>query len=193
VRQFSGRANAVGYYFDPGAQFAVDEPGVWTVKITVTQDGVSSSGQAEPPYPQGSALGAAGRRFSFYVLPPDAPQLPWNPLLTDTLIPILSPYNFSFTLPSGWTNPQVYYTLSTPGLIIEQGTLHVSGRSFTYPYSEAAQNKRFPNLETNGGSGAWLSDVRTLTFVATGVDAGGAPQIRSRTFTLMHDRLITME
>ena len=39
----------------------------------------------------------------------------------------------------------------------------------------------------------YVADVRTLTFVATGVDASGASQIRSRTFTLMHDRLITTE
>ncbi|MEO8394596.1 MAG: hypothetical protein ABI700_16495, partial [Chloroflexota bacterium] len=193
VFQFSSKANAVGYYYDPAVHLTVDEPGIWTVDVHVIQDGLTSSGQIEAPFPEGSVLGANNERFSIYVLPKDTPPLDWNPLLTDSIIPIVSPYNFSFTLPADWTRIQAYYTLTTPGYIIEDSPLHPNGRSFSYQYNAPLQNRAFPNLENDGRSGLYIADVRTLTFVATGVDASGTFQIRSRTFTLMHDRLITTE
>ena len=193
VFQFSSKANAIGYYYDPAVHLTVDEVGIWTVDVQVVQDGVSSSGQSQAPFPEGSVLGAANQRFSVYVQPKTATPLEWNPLLTDTIIPIVSPYNFSFTLPADWTQIQAYYTLTTPGTIIEDSPIHVSGRNFSYQYTAPLQNRAFPNLENDGRSGTYVADVRTLTFVATGVDAAGTFQIRSRTFTLMHDRLITTE
>ena len=193
VVEFTGRANPVGAYFDPDARFVVDEPGVWTVDVQVAVDGVTSAGQVEPPYPQGGVLGANGGRFSIYVLPPESEPLNWNPLLRDTIIPIVSPYDFSFTMPADWTDINAYYTLTTPGYIIEDAELPMNGRSFTYTYNAPAQNRALPNLENDGSSGAHRADVRTLTFVATGIDASGTMQMRSRTFTLMHDHLITTE
>ena len=193
ISQFSSKANVIGYYYDPAVQLTLDEPGIWLVNVQVEQNGVTSSGQIEPPYLEGSVLGTNGGRFSIYVQPKEAEPLPWNPLLTDTIIPIVSPYNFSFTLPSDWTQIQAYYTLTTPGYIIEDSSLHPNGRSFSYQYNAPLQNRAFPNLENDGRSGTYVADVRTLTFVATGIDASGTFQIRTRTFTLMHDRLITTE
>src|SRR5262249_48280396 len=117
VYDFAGRSNPVGYFYQPDHLLTLDEPGIWTVSVHVEQDGVSSAGQIEPPYPEGSVLGVPDERFSIYVLPADAAPLPWNPLLTDALIPIVSPYNFSFTVPEGWTNIQAYYALTTPGYV----------------------------------------------------------------------------
>ncbi len=191
VLNFTGKANSVGYYYNPANRLMVDEPGVWTVSVHVQEEGATSAGQVEPPLPQGSVLGAHDEQFQIYVLPQDAEPLPWNRLLTDTIIPIVSPYNFSFILPEDWTDIQAYYTLTTPGYIIEEAPLRVSGRNFSYQYTAPLQSRAFPNLENDGRSGSYVADVRTLTFVATGVDGSGAPQIRSRTFTLMHDRLIT--
>ena len=193
VVEFVGKANPVGSYYDPDTRFIVDEPGVWTVDVRVAVDGVTSAGQVEPPYPQGGVLGANGGRFSIYVLPPDSEPLNWNPLLRDTIIPIVSPYDFSFTMPADWTNIDAYYVLTTPGYIIEDAELLMNGRSFTYTYNAPAQNRLMPNLENDGNSGAYRADVRTLTFVVTGVDASGTMQMRSRTFTLIHDHLITTE
>ncbi|MEP7290891.1 MAG: hypothetical protein ABI835_03860 [Chloroflexota bacterium] len=191
--EFTGRANPVGAYYDPAARFAVDEPGIWTVDVRVVVDSVTSAGQLTPPFPQGGVLGAESGRFSIYVLPRNSAPLDWNPVLKDTIIPIVSPYNFSFTLPEDWTEIEAFYTLTTPGYVIEDGALRVSGRSFSYSYNAPSQNLAFPNLENDGRSGTFRADVRTLTFVATGVDASGDAQIRSRTFTLMHDHLITLE
>lgn len=190
---FSGRANAIGYYYSPASRLMVDEPGLWTVSISVVLEGTTSAGQVEPPVPEGSVLGAQDQQFSIYVLPDDAEPLPWNPLLNDTIIPIVSPYNFSFILPEDWSQIRAYYTLTTPGYIIEDGALDLNGRNFTYQYTAPLQSRVFPNLEDDGRSGIYIADVRTLTFVATGVDASGTFQMRSRTFTLMHDRLMTTE
>ncbi len=190
---FGGKANSIGYYYSPANRLLVDEPGLWTVSIDVAQEGDTSAGEIDGDGVHGSVVGADGGQFSIYVLPRDAEPLPWNSLLTDTIIPIVSPYNFNFILPEDWTQINAYYTLTTPGYIIEDGALRVNGRNFTYQYTAPLQSRAFPNLENDGRSGAYIADVRTLTFVATGIDGSGAFQIRSRTFTLMHDRLVTTE
>ena len=193
IQQFTGRANPVGMYYDPAAQFSVDQTGTWTVEVRVIVDGLTSVGQTEPPYPQGGVLGAAGGRFTFIVLPPENEPLPWNSLLKNAIIPTVSPYNFSFTLPEDWSNIEASYTLTTPGYVIEAADFRMNGRTFSYSYNAPQQSRALPNLENDGDSGAFRADIRTLTFVATGVDASGTRQIRSRTFTLMHDHLITLE
>ncbi len=193
IQTFTGRANAIGMYYDPAAQFAVDQTGLWTVEVRVVLDGLTSAGQIEPPYPQGSILGTPDGRFTFTVLPRASEPLPWNSLLKNTIIPTVSPYNFSFTLPEDWTEIEAYYTLTTPGYVIEDDALRMNGRTFSYSYNAPQQSRTFPNLENDSSGGAFRSDVRTLTFTATGIDSSGTRQIRSRTFTLMHDHLITTE
>ncbi|MEE9182370.1 MAG: hypothetical protein V3U33_07395, partial [candidate division NC10 bacterium] len=42
--EFSGQANRVGYYYRPGDDFTVNEPGLYTVDLTVTYDGQTSAG-----------------------------------------------------------------------------------------------------------------------------------------------------
>ncbi|MCC6802474.1 MAG: hypothetical protein IT319_06295 [Anaerolineae bacterium] len=163
------------------------------VSIEVEQAGDTSAGEIEAPAARGGVVGANGGSFPIYVIPRAAAPLPWNPLLTDSIIPIVSPYNFNFILPEDWSQMNAYYTLTTPGYIIEDGQLRINGRNFTYQYTAPLQSRAFPNLENDGRSGSYIADVRTLTFVATGIDASGEFQIRSRTFTLMHDRLITTE
>jgi hypothetical protein len=87
---------------------------------------------------------------------------------------------------------RVYRTLTTASYILEDGELRLSGGSVSYQFNPTNQQLDFPNIEVEGRvSGAAASDVRTLTFAITGVDASGAPQIRTRAFTILHDRLIT--
>ena len=75
IHTISGRANAIGYYADSTSAFVVDEPGLWTVELTVLHDGLTSAGPVEPPFPSGSILGAANGQYHFFVLPTDAPAL----------------------------------------------------------------------------------------------------------------------
>ncbi len=194
VYNFAERANKIGYFYNPDDRFRVDETGIWTVDVQVTLDSATSAGEATPPLVTGGVLGSAGGHFSIYVLPPDAATLDWNPRLTDVSIPAVSPYNFSFTLPGDWTDIRAFYTLSTPGMIIEQGELRVYGRSVSYQYSPVLINRAHPNLESESRvNGAAATDVRTLTFAVIGTDAAGVTRMQSRSFTLMYGRLITMD
>jgi hypothetical protein len=194
ARSFEGVASAIGYFYDPAQDFAVDEDGVWTVDIRVRYTGLTSAGQIEPPPPNGGVLGSElDGRFLVYVLPSDAEPLDWSPQLTDVIIPAGLPYNFNFTIPEGWSSVRVYRTLTMPGYILEDGELHLSGRSFSYQYNPTNLWLDFPSVEVDARvPGIAASDAKTLTLTITGEDADGDPQIRTRVFTIMHDRLVSL-
>ncbi len=63
------RANKIGHVHVPSANFVVDEPGVHTVNVRVTHDGMTSAGQVEKPYPTGGVLGSDDGTYVFYVVP----------------------------------------------------------------------------------------------------------------------------
>ena len=192
VRQFSGSANAIGYYYDPTNDFAVDEPGIWSVDIQVRHDGLTSVGMVEPPAPAGGISGAPSGHFSVYVVSADAEALATD--LTDVTFPAALPYNFIFDVPSGWTNVQVTHTLALPGFLVETGPIAVTGNSFSYQYNPANLNKRFPNFETVGDVvGPAAADPATLTITVTGSDAEGRAQIRCRVFSILHDRILSFD
>jgi hypothetical protein len=193
ARQFEGVANAIGYFYNPANDFAVNEVGVWTVEIRVRHEGTTSAGVVEPPPPTGGILGTVNGSFQVYVLPPDAQSLPWE---LDSVIAIspTAPYNFTFRLPEDWESIQVYATVTTPSYVLENGPLRPSGSSFSYQYNTTRLSDVTPTLENNpGGSGPASSDVVTITFVISGIDLNGQTQIRSRTFTLMYDRMMTFQ
>jgi hypothetical protein len=193
VRQFEGRANAVGHFYHPESDFTVDEIGVWTVDITVFHDGLTSAGMTEAPYPTGGVLRAQGTNYNVYVVPPNAEMLDANIQLTDTLIPAGVPFNFSFSLPAGWTNTQAYYTLTTPAYIVGEAPINISGRSFAYQLTPALIRGSFPNIENEPQAvGSAVVDPLTLTFVLTGEDGAGGSQIQVRRFTLFYNRLMQL-
>ncbi len=192
VRQFESTASAIGYFYNPEHDFTVDVPGIWTVQISVRHEGLTSAGTIEPPPPTGDLLGTLDGRFSVYVLPESTQPLDWNDTRTDFAIPAGIPYNFNFPLPATWTNVQVSHTVTMPGYLLAEGPLRVSGNSFSYQYNPTNLSRNFTNLENNGqGSGSSAADVLTFTFVASGTDENGRFQIRTRTFTISHDRLTT--
>ena len=66
VHTFSGQANKVGYFYAPGGDFTITEPGVYTVSVALVFDGETSAGQVVPPYPTGDVLGSDNGTFHFY-------------------------------------------------------------------------------------------------------------------------------
>lgn len=187
-----GTANAFGAFYDATHLQVADESGVWSAQVEIIYQRRTSAGVVAAPGLSGGIAGIAEGRFSFYVLPTDSEPLPWNSALTDSVIAIGLPYNFNFTLPPGWTDIRATFTMTTPGYVLQAEPLRVSGRSFSYQYIAPALGRDISILERDARtSGSWVSDVRTLTFVATGTDETGSPAIRARTFTLLHDRLVT--
>ena len=43
--QINGISNKIGYFYAPESDIVVDEPGVWTAKVTATFKGQTSAGQ----------------------------------------------------------------------------------------------------------------------------------------------------
>ena len=181
VLPFSGRANKVGWYYNPGDDFPVGEPGIWTVEVQVEHDRpVPSTGLVPAGHNRGGVLGALGRRYHFYVVTGDVPCLPvvspepgfltWpTDPITVTAVPI------EVLLPADLSNIQVSYTIRMPGFILEEGVLAPSGHSFTIPYDPMALHQDFSNLDLkardedrNG-----LADPVLVSFLVVGDQAEG--------------------
>jgi hypothetical protein len=192
IREFAGRANSTGYFYDPALDFTVLEAGLWNVELQGRHEGMTSNGQVENPAPTGDVLGTVDGRFSVYVLPTGTALLEWNDTRTDFVIPPGQPYNFRFTLPEGWTDAQFDYTVSIPGMVLEQGPIRVVGTSVTYQYNLGTLRQTFPMLEDGrSGDGPSAIDAVTLTFFASGTDSSGQRQRLGRSFTIAFDRLTT--
>lgn len=192
VHQFEAVANSIGYFYEPSQDFVADEPGVWSIEIHARHEGITSAGQVEPPPPTGDVLGTDGGLFYVYVIPEGSQPLEWSDTRSDFNIPAAIPYNFRFPVPADWTDVQVYHSLTTPAFVLDQGPLRPSGQTVSYQYNTTNLIKKFPNLESTGqGEGPAASDVVTLTLAISGRDANGTLQIRTRTFTIAHDRLMT--
>lgn len=190
----SGTANRIGYFHDPAQNIVVDEAGIWAVDVRVRHTGLSSAGAVEPPYPEGGVLGAENGRFNIYVVAPGSDSLNWNDTRQDVAIPGALPYNFNFNIPEDWTNTAVDHLITIPGFILRSGPLPVSGASFSYQHNPTNLNAAFPNVEVDARlNGPAASDPVTITFAVTGVDGTGRRRILTRTFTILYDRLLTLE
>ena len=189
-RTFNGTANAIGYFYDPTQDLTVDEQGIWRVRITTQHTGLTSAGLVEPPYPSGGILGAADDEFSVYVVSPRAAPLDWSVEQEDIAIPGALPFNFNFDVPDDWVNPVVEHTVTIPGYILRSGPLNASGSSFNYQHNPTNLNDVFPNIEIDARlDGPAATDPVTFTFAVT--DETG--RIRVRTFTILYDRLLSLQ
>jgi hypothetical protein len=186
---YRGQANAIGYFYDPTADFVVEEPGVWTVQITVSHDGASSAAEQIP-----SVQPTGTQKFNVYVVPSSGSKLDWDfeSLLS---IPAGFPYNFTFTVPPGWTDARAYVTETIPSTVLQDSEVTIQGTALRYQFNPAGINQRFPYYEGQDGriDGAASSDPVTLTFVITGTNATGQFDIRARQVTIRHDHLLTVE
>lgn len=191
---YEGAANAVGYFYDPTARVRVDIPGIWKVGISVHHDGLSSAGIVQPPLPQGGVPGIESGIFPVYVVPQNVEPLDWNDDRIDLAIPGAVPYNFNFSVPQDWAGVTIDHVVSIPGYVVSAGPIRATGSSFSFQYNPTNLSRDFPMIETDARiDGPAASDPVTLTFVATGTDANGQFQIQTRTFTIFHDRLMTLQ
>lgn len=170
----------------------LDQAGVWIVSVGAAISGRTSAGQLEAPL-TGGLLGGDFVSFPVFVTDTARELIPWPAAQADSFIPPLIAYNFNLTVPD-WTEVEVWRVLTIPGYILESGTLRPAGRSATYQYLPGALTARFPMLEDEQViQGAAASDTRTLTLAITGLDADGERRLIHRTFTILYDRLISLE
>jgi hypothetical protein len=163
---FGGRANAVGYFYDPTDDFILDQPGLWTVELMVTHDGMTSAGPVQAPYPSGGPLTPDGRTFTFVVTDNDT-----QPLGLITNLTLLKPENwygsinqarFEALLPQEWTGKTAHLTVTMPGIVLIDGDVQIEDRVIRWMLKGEAMNQLANNFDYNAG----LSDTITVTFYA---------------------------
>lgn len=192
---FEGLTNAIGYFYDPATALSLDQVGIWTVHVAVSPAGANSAGVPEPPLPVGSVIGALNNQFYVYVADPEAEPLTWNRNGDiDVPIPAGAPFNFTVNLPQGLQDVRVFRTTTMPGVILDDGRIANTPGTASYQFNPAGLAQEFLNLEANGrGSGASASDVVTITIAVSGTNANGDIQMATRTFYVLHDRIISAE
>lgn len=190
VSTFEGIASESGYYYDPAVDFVAGESGVWTIEIQTEFCGETSAGLIEEPCPVGQLYSLTGNTYQVYVVPEQNLPLETDYLAEQPVIPAQA-QTITLTIPENWTEPRVFYSVSTPAVILDTGELSVSGTQVSYTFDPAELSTIFPNLEADGdGSGAAASDMIRLSFAVTGRNAAGLLDTRAISFDLLHDRLI---
>ncbi|MGD2079146.1 MAG: hypothetical protein PVH18_12235, partial [Chloroflexota bacterium] len=203
VRTVEGRANPVGYFYDPQDGFALDEAGRWTAQVKVWHDGQIGSGElvncdpAQPfdpslPCPSGDVLGSADGSYSFYVVPISSPRLEVNSPQPGKLVheAEVAPIVIDGTIPQGTNNAVVDYVISMPGFILEEGQAQIDGNHFSFEFDPQALNAEFPNIDLNGRDGfvPGLSDTFSIAVLLSG-ENGGLPLHEAATVTIQGDEV----
>lgn len=195
IRQIHGRANKIGYFYQPAADFIVNEAGVWTVDVTVTHDGMTSAGPVELPDPVGDVLGTDSGRYHFYVVDPaqpratvNAPAPGWIQFINDWDIPVITTI---IPVPQGWNNALLRYTIAMPGWVLQTGELSPSLGRFRINYDPVNLQKTFPNIDLRRPQ-SWapgLSDVVFISFVISG-DYNGNTVHQANMVTLQGEQVL---
>jgi hypothetical protein len=188
----SGRANPIGYFHDPDDDFAVNEPGFWSVDVRVWHDGLCSGGATVPPYPSGSVLGSDSGRYWFYVVPSDSPRLNVSSPLPGFLSfgEAVTPITITGFLPAGLTNVSLDYTISMPGYVLEHGKATLNGDSYRVVFDPVALHEDFPNLDLIGRDDwrAGLADTFAIGLLMRG-RKDGIPLYRANAITIHGDQV----
>ena len=173
-RTLGGRANAIGYFYDPDDDFVLDQPGLWNVELTVTHDGMTSAGPVEQPYPTGGLLTPDGTSFNFLVIDQSTQRLEITTDLED-LTPAdwfdnIRQASFQTTLPSGWSGNQARLTVTMPGIVLIDETVAIETGQVTWNLDGEALNRLASNFDFEQG----IADTVTVTIFAEG-GVGGVP------------------
>jgi hypothetical protein len=191
VWTIDGHANKVGWFYDPTADFVVDEPGAWTVEVRVEHDRLYEPGGLEPTsHNTGTVLGASQSRYAFYVVEPGVPRLNItapSPGFLTWPTNIIAPLDIVGTVPPGVSGAVVSYTISMAGVILEQGTVTPTGSTFTVSYDPATLHNTFPNIDLSAPEEQrpGLSDQVWISLLLT----GGGGLGRANTVTLFGEEV----
>ncbi len=187
-RVISGRATKSGYFYEPGSDFAVSEPGVWKATVAILFDGATSAGQVQAPYPSGDVLGSRAGEFYFYVVRGDAAPLSLGSMPA-IVHPSGGPITFTVAPPPGLHNVQLTHTTTMPGFILDEGT----SAALSYSYNAPALAIDFPNLDLHDGDGGTGADTIVITLMLSGTDASGARRHYARQIVIQGEQLLMPE
>ena len=175
-RTLGGRANAVGYFYDPDDDFVLDQPGLWTVALTVTHDGLTSAGPVGLPYPTGGPLTPDGATFIFVVT-----DRATQPLNIETDLAQLTPAewsrdvrraSFEAELPAGWSGDTARVIVTMPGIVLVDEDMPVAAGAIRWDLDAQALNRLASNFDCEAG----IADTITVTFYAEGTLDGQPTQ-----------------
>jgi hypothetical protein len=166
---FQGRANNVGYFYQPEDDFALDQVGLWTVDLKVTHDSMTSAGPVEHPYPTGGPLTIDGSTFGFVVKGPDTRKLTIETNLSQ-LIPAewfsnVRTARFEAALPKGWSGDKARVIVTMPGIVLVDEEVPTNGIAVTWNLDAEKLNQLANNFDYEEG----IADTIDVTFYAQGI------------------------
>jgi len=183
--QFTDVANIIGYFYSPDNDIELNEIGVWQIDIDLTYFGETSLGQVERPYPTGHLS------YVVYVVPADNPPLGEADFMAETS---RITKTYAPIIPEGWTGVRAFATITTSSAILLYEELTVFPTSTSFTYNPTTLTREFPNIELlDTTDGEHVADVLTLTLTMTGIDANGNPTIRTRTYSITHDVIYSVD
>ena len=168
IRSFEGRANSVGYYYNPADDFELEQTGLWTVELSVTHDGMTSAGPLGLPYPTGGPLTPDGSSFNFVVIGPKTQVLSIETDLTK-LTPAqwfshVQKASFEAALPTGWSGSNARVIVSMPGNVLVDKKVSIIGDTVTWILDGQQLNHLANNFDYEQG----FADTLDVTFYAEG-------------------------
>jgi hypothetical protein len=188
TRSISGRANAVGYFYDAMQDFVLDVPGVYHVAVHATFDTPTSAGPTTAPFPTGTVLGAINDGFYVYVVSPESASL-------GTVHPSRRYIDGVQTVPLLVGSPNqsgtVHFTIGMPGHLLESGTADLVNGWTTIEYDPVTLNQTFPNIDADDGRGDFGSELVDTIWVNTLLENDDGTFV-GRQFTLQGSELLTL-
>ena len=182
----SGKANKVGYYYDPASDFEIKEAGIYEVYVQVTHQGATSAGNVEAPFPTGGILGGTGDKYYFYAVTKESKTAR---LKTPQISKLPDSYELNFQLESKSDNSMtsLHQTTVMPGFLLE----HNNAGQMSYKYNAQTLNKDFPNLDLQSGNSISRngSDTVTFSFLLSGKNSEGETVYEGRQVLLQGEDL----
>ena len=182
----SGKANKVGYYYDPASDFEIKEAGIYEVYVQVTHQGATSAGNVEAPFPTGGILGGTGDKYYFYAVTKESKTAR---LKTPQISKLPDSYELNFQLESKSNNSMtsLHQTTVMPGFLLE----HNNAGQMSYKYNAQTLNKDFPNLDLQSGNSISRngSDTVTFSFLLSGKNSEGETVYEGRQVLLQGEDL----
>lgn len=182
VQEYSANANPFGGLYDVQTGLIL-QAGIHEFRLRLGYDGYTSlepySGTVE------GGIYGAGDVFSVYVASNDMP-LTTDRDSIETINPLAQQF-LSVTVPEGWDDVRGHVTVwSDAGYLLEQSPLTITGSSATYRYLPQALDNHITAFDPAAADG-----VRVTLALEGTVPENGERVLRTRTFTLQGERLVT--